>query len=403
MGTASPTPTANATPTSREAVWTPAGELREARSRTHAVLLGSGEVLVVGSDNICEAATAGSDSVEIGEPEAGTWKRGRRLPKPHDRPVLVALPDGRALLTGGLTGEDDGPLAFSSTYVFDPATRSWSRTGLLNTARYDPGVAVLADGRVLVAGGSYIDRRQRPSVLDSSELWDPATGKWSRTGKLLRPRTGGQAVTLADGRVLLVGGVGDRDGEIRRATAEIYDPATGEWQGAGRIDTYRTGFSLVALPDGGALLAGGSEYTDNPDSFPSVGPTSTAERFDPRTGRWSDTGLMKVAAAGRAGVGLADGRVLVAGGDRTEVVVDVVPPEGEPPPTLTAEAEIYDPATGSWQSTVPLPRPRAGASAILLADDSVVLVGGDRRPGPPEDTPSCPLADDRVWRYVPGT
>jgi hypothetical protein len=400
-GTASPTPgpTLAATPTSREAVWVPAGELREARSRTHAVLLGSGDVLVVGSDNICAPATAGSDSVEIGEPEAGTWKWGQRLPKPHDRPVLVALPDGRALLTGGLTGEDDGPSAFSSTYIFEPMTRHWSRSGLLNTARSDQATVVLADRRVLVVGGMFIDRHNQahPRALDSSEVWDPATGRWSRTGRLRHTRVGPSAVTLADGRVLVVGGLPEVDADQERASAEIFDPVTGQWQPAGRLGVPRTGFALVALEDGGALVAGGYvRFTGELGTF--RGPTSTTERFDATTNAWAQSGEMAEAAAGRAVVVMTDGRVLVAGGDAT------VPTDVEPIRTnWTTGAEIYDPATGAWAEIVGLPLPRVGASAVLLADDSVILVGGDRKPGPPRDTPSCPLADDRVWRYVPGS
>lgn len=110
------------------------------------MLLGTGEVLVVGSDNICMPATGGSDSVEIGDPQTSVWDMTTSLRSPREVPVLVALHDGRALLTGGETGEDGGPSAYSSTYVFDPKDRSWSRSGLLNTARTELAAAVLADG-----------------------------------------------------------------------------------------------------------------------------------------------------------------------------------------------------------------------------------------------------------------
>ena len=58
---------------------------------------------------------------------------------------------------------------------------------------------------------------------------------------------------------------------------------------------------------------------------------------------------------------------------------------------MTAEAEIYDSASGAWAAVVPLPRPRVGGSGVLLPDGSVVVVGGDEAFGSAEDTPSCPV------------
>jgi galactose oxidase-like protein/Kelch motif protein len=396
-------PSASPSSRPRSDAWVPAGELRTARSNAHAVLVEAGEILVVGDDNVCAPASAGSDDVEVGDPLAKRWRRADPLPKPHDRLGLVALPDGRALLAGGLTGEQDGPSSFSSTYLFDPATRSWSRSGLLHTARSEQAMAVLPDGRVLVAGGMYIDRRNQadPRILTSSELWDPATGRWSATGDLMRTRFEAQATTLTDGRVLIVGGYGDADRVVRRSTAEIYDPLTGRWSAAGLLGTYRSSFVLTPLRGGGALVAGGSQYIDVPDSFPEVGPVASAERFDPTTGRWRETGPMRTAASGRAGAALVDGRVLVAGGDTTPVYVDIEPPDPEGP-SFTDASEIYDPTMDTWAPTIALPRPRAGAEAVTMPDGSIVLVGGNRRPGPIRDTPSCPSADARVWRFVLG-
>jgi hypothetical protein len=48
--------------------------------------------------------------------------------------TLVGLGDGRGLVTGGANAEY---VAKSSTVVFDPTSRRWSSSGLLNTARMD--------------------------------------------------------------------------------------------------------------------------------------------------------------------------------------------------------------------------------------------------------------------------
>ena len=391
----------------RTAVWLDAGDLNEARNATHAVLVGTDDVLVVGSDYLtswqsaCGASTNGSDSVELGDPTTGVWEKTTDLPSLRDEPAVVSLRDGRALLTGGAAGEDVGWSAYSSTYVFDPTSRRWSRSGLLNTARTATAATLLLDGRVLVAGGLYLDRAapDQARVLDRGEVWDPRTGAWSRTRRLAETRVGASAVTLTDGRVLLVGGSVDRDSApIEQASAEVYDPASGRWSSAGSLATARSGFALVALTDGGALVAGG---------FGGVGTTgieylSSVERFDPVSNTWSAAADLPRPVAGAAGIRLADGHVLLAGGSvREPELIDA--DAGTFVSGLTADAVLFDSAVGTWAATTPMPSPRAGASAVLLADGSAVFVGGSASEGSPADTPGCPEADPQVVRYVPGS
>ena len=379
-------------------MWLDAGNLREARNATNVVVLSTGEVLVVGSDYLtswqsaCGAATNGSDSVEIGDPETGTWEKTASLTSPREDPVVVALADGRALMTGGARGENFVSAAFSSTYVFDPTTRLWSRSGLMNTARAGPSATLLLDGRVLVAGGIYLDDTQL-QVLDSSELWDPGSGAWSRTGRLAEARDGASAVTLADGRVLVVGGV-NNDSPVEQSSTEVYDPESREWASAGTLATARRGFVLVALADGGALVAGGLTA----DSFTRL---ASVERFDPASDTWAQAEDLPVALAGAAGIRLLDGRVLIAGGSLHEQVL-IDPDASTFVSGLTRDAVLFDPDTGAWSATEPLPNPRAGASAVLLPDGSAVLAGGSDSEGPP-DTPGCPEADSQVLRYMPGS
>lgn len=397
-----PSPSASVASLAQAAVWLDAGVLREARNAAHVVVVGTGEVLVVGSDWAqCGAATNGSDSVESGDPLTGVWEKTTSLPSPRDGPAVVALPDGRALLTGGMSGENVGPSAYSSTYVFDVTTRVWSRSGLLNTARAETAAAVLLDGRVLVAGGLYIDSAasDQDRVLDTSEVWDPRSGTWSATGRQAATRWGASAVTLADGRVLVVGGMASRDSDpIQQASAEIYEPTTGQWSSAGTLAAGRNDFTLVALPDGGALAAGGigglgtSAYAI----------ASTVERFDPTSNSWSPAAELPSPRAGATGIRLADGRVLLAGGSvRPAEPLDAE--AGTFVSGLTADAVLFDPQVATWTATTPMPSPRYGASAVLLADGSVVFAGGSAFEGNPADSPSCPVADPQVLRYVPGS
>ena len=80
----------------------------------------------------------------------------------------------------------------------------------------------LADGRVLVAGGVPDDAPAASQA--SAELYDPSTGRFAPTGPLVTGRYEHAAVALADGRVLVAGGSNDHGNPL---TAEIYDPAAG--------------------------------------------------------------------------------------------------------------------------------------------------------------------------------
>lgn len=386
IATPTATPQATARPSPFADTWVRAGVFNDKdRVVTHLAPLGTGEVLVVGADNVCGVASDGSDSAEIGDPFTGNWSNTARLPSRRVSPVLVGLTDGRAVVTGGMTGENEGAIAKSGTLVFDPATRTWSTSGLLNTARIDPAATPLRDGRVLVAGGLLIGKALDGRALDGAELWDPKRGTWSRTGALSGPRIGPVAVTLTDGTVLVVGGLPSWDADVERTTAELYDPATGHWTLAGTLAAPRSGFSLVALPDGDALVVGGMltrTVTEDGETFFPREAAASAERFDGATHTWSTTQSRATDSSGNAAAALKDGRVLAFG--RTD-------------------AEIYDPAKGTWSATSPIPDGRSAASALLL-DDGSVLVGGGWSEWPnPEATPSCPVANAQVWRFIPGS
>jgi hypothetical protein len=73
----------------------------------------------------------------------------------------------------------------------------FSATGSMSVIRTSFTATLLADGRVLVAGGSGDT---------SAELYDPTTGTFSKTGPMTARTDSQTAVLLADGRVLLVGG-----------------------------------------------------------------------------------------------------------------------------------------------------------------------------------------------------
>jgi hypothetical protein len=156
----------------------------------------------------------------------------------------VVLPGGGVLLTGG-TGP--GRAILASAERFEPGHATFESAGALAAVRHKHAAVPLLDGRVLITGGS--DGRDWQGMYDSAELFDPATGRSQPAGRMSVARFKHRAVVLLDGRVLLAGG---------DASVEVFDPATQRFTAAwGGLDEARFYPAATLLPDGSVLITGG--------------------------------------------------------------------------------------------------------------------------------------------------
>ena len=117
-------------------------------------------------------------------------------------------------------------------------------TGTTATARADAIGIVLSDGKVLAAGGEG----EQNKAINSTEIWDPATGEWTEISPLIEERDSTDAVLLNDGTVLVAGGRSEAYSLMN--TVEIFDPKTNEWTSAApmmdtRIAHTTTPFKMV--------------------------------------------------------------------------------------------------------------------------------------------------------------
>lgn len=259
--------------------------------------------------------------------------------------TATLLADGKVLAAGGTNTSGS---ALASSELYDPATGTWSATGSMGVPRSQHTLTRLADGRVLVTGGA------NGAVLGSCEIYDPATGTWTATGSLNTPRFYHSATLLADGRVLVTGGIDS--GSLTASglvSSEVFDPATGTWTATGDMGTGTTHHAAVLLPNGKVLVAGGRLQP-----FQSGGDQSRTELYDPATGTWAATGTMGTARRQHSANLLANGSVLVAGG------------------SSSASAEIYDPATALWTATGSMAQAREAHTATVLADGRVLVTSG---------------------------
>ena len=196
------------------------------------------------------------------------------------------------LFAGGITTmKVAGIITLSSAELFEPNRGSFVATGSMSVARTGHTATRLKNGSILIAGGSS-QFFGGGTIFGSAELYDPSRRRFSNTGAMLEARTGHTATLLADGKVLIAGG---DDGATSLSSSELYDPVSGEFAETGVMNIPRDNCTATRLANGKVLIAGG--YQLLPDFSGSV--QDTAEIYDPSTGSFSLTGSMNSARVSR--------------------------------------------------------------------------------------------------------
>ncbi|HKE49219.1 MAG TPA: kelch repeat-containing protein [Rhodanobacteraceae bacterium] len=251
--------------------FTATGDMTVRRYVASPALLEDGRVLLAGGFNRDDGPLL---SAELYDPATGEFTATGSLALPRSEPkAVVRLLDGRVLIAGG--SNEDGPIGTAE--IYDPATGEFSSTaGDLVHPIEDHSLALLDDGRVLVVGGSDGGQTGLPIYYADAELFDPATGMFTSTGSLQFPREFTTASRLPDGRILVAGGLhtGGGPGFGVVAEVEIYDPASGDFT---RIDDMPVPLDEpvpVVLDDRRVLLVGGFDFDNDL-------PTASAEFFVP--------------------------------------------------------------------------------------------------------------------------
>jgi hypothetical protein len=268
------------------------------------------------------------------------------------------LPDGRVLITGGISTADDRK-ALASTEIYDRATGRFAAGAAMSTRRATHTATLLKTGRVLIAGGS--EGESSHGELATAELYDPVSNIFTPTGSMNVARGGHEATLLGDGRVLITGGVGISGDDPALESAELYDPATGVFTPVGNMSRPRVDHTATLLPDGKVLIAGGFSLSDL-----AARPSLSAELYDPLRRAFVGTGAMKTSRFKHSAVLLPNGKVLICGGADMRGNL-----------TLSS-AELYDPQAGDFSGAgeTNLPRYKVKNSAVLLKNGKVLIAGG---------------------------
>ena len=314
--------------------------------------------------------TSTSISITVNVPPGiGRWISTAPMSIPRHYQPLTLLHSGKVLTTG--TNTEPAPISRKSCELFDESvgTGTWTPTG--DMADFHDGAAVvrLPSGKVLAAAGyNLLSEGANDATLvatATAELFDESDGnggRWTTTGSMSEPRSGGTPAALPSGQVLVVGGSGSSPNLLSMSSAELYDPSSGTFRRTASMSVARNLHSATLLRTGKVLVVGGCV-----DNFWSCARTGSAELYDPASESWTSAGDITPLFL-HVAVLLADGRVLVAGGCiGGNAHSTCVPWSG---------VFLYDPRTNTWSTAASMHFPRSGLVATLLPSGRVLVAGG---------------------------
>jgi hypothetical protein len=271
------------------------------------------------------------------------WVSAATMAVPRANHTATLLANGKVLVAGGVGTTD----VVASAELYDPASNTWSPAPAMAAGRAGHTATRLGNGKVLVVGG--LGGLVNWHFLSSAELYDPASNTWSAAASMAATRRLHTATTLGNGRILVTGG----EGAGYLSSAELYDPAVDAWSKAASMAAVRWEHSATLLGNGSVLVAGGGGVS---------GALSSAELYDAAANTWSAAPSMAGLHQYHTATLLGSGRVLVAGGYMNA--------------GSTVGAEIYDPQANGWLAAAPMHTIREAHTATLLGNGAVLVAGG---------------------------
>lgn len=266
--------------------WAKAASLNTPRADHTATLLTNGRVLVVSS---------GITSTEIYNPLADSWQAAASTNFTYISHTATLLPDRQVFVAGAILTTNG--FYENHAEIYNPATNTWQPLTVPNDMVYLLGhtATLLNNGKILIV------------VRNISRIYDPLANQWAVPVNLVKDHLEHSVTLLADGRILIAGGIYDK------RSAEVYNPTTNTWQLTEALKQPHFSNTTTLLLDGRVLIAGDIDYTSNPytayHSFQAI-----AEIYNPATNTWSEVGHTIDYRQNQQATLLLNGQVLVTGG-----------------------------------------------------------------------------------------
>ena len=331
--------------------WSPTGSMNVARYQHTETVLGNGQILIAGG---------GTAAAELYDPTTGVFTATGSMSTARSGHTATLLVDGTVLITGG---KDNSGNVLATAEIYNPTTGTFSpTTGPMNSPRSYHTATMLAswyDGAVLIAGGW-----NGTSTLATAEIYWPSSGMFTYTVMdMPDARQQHTATLLNNGTVLVAGGTQYvAGGYIYLNTAAYYDQDGESFAAGGTMSQARCDHTATLLQDGTVLMSAGF----GPLTGGGFGALASAEIYTSSGLSTLTTGSLSVARYSHTAALLNNGSVLVAGGETCASCSG-----GE-----TASAEVYNPASGTFSSTVSMIAARWLHAAALLPSGNVLVTGG---------------------------
>lgn len=234
-----------------------------------------------------------SNEVRAFDPQAETFSLVGHLISARVGLTATTLPTDRVLVLGAGTLQ-----AAPAAELFDPLTGMSVAAGI-STRRHLHTATLLGGGLVLLTGGVTA------SGQPSAELYDPFTDTTTALAGLNVARAGHSALRLADGRVLIHGGSGMTVGSV--PPPELYDPATRSFTLLPAVDPAgRANHACLHSAGGSVYVIGGEDVIEGEPMRSTLRINGTSAQTAP---------AMRVARNLPRATAMSDGRIWVAGGN----------------------------------------------------------------------------------------
>jgi hypothetical protein len=305
---------------------------------------------------------------------------------------VAMLHNGKILCVAGSGYFNATKLGPFEAGIFDPVTNTYSALPNQNADMFCCGHAMLPDGNILLAGGTFMYDDLSPNGLwlgaKKAWIYDVAAGSLRTVQDMKHGRWYPTLVTLADGKVLTVNGY-DEYG-VYNKLIELYNPSTETW--AIQYDPLGTATYCAGEGQNPSIMPGAGKQCYGPGVGPNAllyprmhlmpeglvivcGQSKTMRTYNPATGVWKFAGNMLFNAARGYGssvllpmqnVASEKGKVLIFGGTATS---DSFATNSAEILTLNGTAVV-----SRW--TNPSNRGRRHPIPVILPNGKIMVIGG---------------------------
>lgn len=279
------------------------GSMTQPRVNAAATRMADGRVLITGGFNFTAETFTNLTAAEIYDPATSRFSPTGSMSVPRTGHSAPLLHDGQVFVVGGTATN------IRQAEIYNPGSSTFTTLPSMLVARGQAVAFTLPNGNVLVAGGNL-------TSAAGAELFDVGLGQFEAAPPrtLLSRSIHGMAV-LGSGEILFAGSINDNGAS---AKSEVFDPGAGVFLPVGSMAVVRSNHAGAVLGDGLALFTGGATL----DSSQMVRESNSAELFDPATGQFRITASMLSPRGGHTATALRNGTALFIGGANQGVFLD---------------------------------------------------------------------------------